>query len=67
MKDIDNSDYQEWREAQLEHWQNNGLSDDEAESLMDEYENDPYTADPDIDVPYDISILDRINKNGGFV
>lgn len=67
MKDIDNLDYKEWREAQIEHWHNHGLDNDEAESLMDEYENDPNTSDPDMDVPSNISILDRINKSGGFV
>lgn len=67
MKEIDNSDYQEWRKAQIEHWSDNGLSNDDAENLMDEYENDPNTPDPDMDVPSDISILDRIDKNGGFI
>jgi hypothetical protein len=67
MKDIDNSDYQEWRETQIEHWQSNGLSNEEAENLIDEYENDPYTLDSDMEVPYDISILDRINEHGGFI
>lgn len=67
MKDIDNSGYEEWREAQIQHWRKNGLGNDDAEGLMDEYENDPNILDPDMDVPADISIMDRINKRGGFV
>lgn len=67
MKELDYSDYLEWREAQIEHWTGNGLDCDEAEGLMDEYENDPYTVDADISITFDVSITDRIEEYGGFV
>ncbi len=66
FKEYDNSESEEYEEKLKQKWVNNGMDPDEAEQLMYDSKNDPYSGDPDIDTHFDPSIDDRANEYGGF-
>ncbi|MDA3079034.1 MULTISPECIES: hypothetical protein [unclassified Campylobacter] len=65
MKQYDDTEYQQYRKAQIKKWITNGMSETDAEQLMYEKENDLYSGDDDMDIPYDYTIVERAEPYGG--
>jgi hypothetical protein len=58
----ENDECDESKENTIQSWVDNGANSVDAAQLWDDMINDPYHADSDIDVHFDSTIDDRIEK-----
>ena len=62
MLENSNDKFEEFKEEQINEWIQNGADTVDAEQLFDDMITDVNYSDPDMEVYYDYTINERINK-----